>query len=117
MKTLLELTKIDTEEELLEITGLRLINIKLKTLPKEIWNLTNLEVLYLNDNKLTTLPKEIGNLVNLEKLYLHGNSLTKLPETILELNKLRKLSINKSLKSDPVILQLLLEGRVKVELV
>jgi Leucine-rich repeat (LRR) protein len=63
------------------------------------------------------LPKEIGNLVNLIALHLNDNKLTKLPHSILDLNNLKYLYIDISLKLDPVVLQLLLEGKVDVELV
>jgi hypothetical protein len=50
-------------------------------------------------------------------LWLSFNNLTKLPLNILNLNKLTHLIIDKSSTSDPVVLQLLLEGKVQVELV
>ena len=47
------------------------------TLPPEIWNLVNLESLYLHTNKLTgSIPSELGNLVNLQRLMLYDNQFT-----------------------------------------
>ncbi len=43
---------------------------------KIISNLSNLRVLYLNDNNLTDLPSEISNLTNLRELYLDNNKFT-----------------------------------------
>ena len=51
----------------LELTG---------EIPKEIGKLTNLKVLYLNNNQLLVeIPKEIGKLSNLKLLYLSNNQL------------------------------------------
>ena len=73
---------------------LYLIGNKLKTLPPEIGNLTKLEVLNLNRNKLTTLPPEIGNLTNLKGLNLSSNQLTTLPAEIGNLTNLRWLYLD-----------------------
>ncbi|EMM84430.1 leucine rich repeat protein [Leptospira interrogans str. 2006001854] len=51
-------------------------NNQITILPKEIRQLQNLKVLFLNNNQLTTLPKEIGQLKNLQELYLNNNQLS-----------------------------------------
>jgi Leucine-rich repeat (LRR) protein len=66
-------------------------SLDLKTLPKEIGNLTNLRELDLGHNQLTALPKEIGNLKKLTKLYLGCNQLTALPKEIGNLTSLSEL--------------------------
>ena len=48
-------------------------------IPKNIGNLINLQVLYLNNNNLKKIQKSIGNLINLQYLYLHHNKLIKIP--------------------------------------
>lgn len=60
----------------------------LTTLPRELCQLTNLELLELSDNKIKELPKEIGQLKNLTELYLNRNEISELPNEITELNKL-----------------------------
>ena len=70
-------------------------------LPKEIGNLTNLEVLILGNvvheeiviTRLTELPKEIGNLTKLKYLYAQFNSLSTLPKEIGYLYSLIELKL------------------------
>ena len=63
----------------------------LQTVPKEIGYLINLKHLDLKNNLLKTLPKEIGNLINLELLDLQYNNLQEIPEEIGNLINLKKL--------------------------
>ena len=51
--------------------NLRLNGLKLRTLPPEIGQLSNLKTLYLSNNQLTTLPPEIGQLSNLKTQPTH----------------------------------------------
>jgi len=62
------------------------------SIPPEIGNLTNLQVLYLSENQLNgSIPPEIGNLVNLTKLWLYHNQLNgSIPP---EIGKLKNLQI------------------------
>ena len=47
------------------------------TIPVELGNLANLQVLYLHGNQLTgAIPVELGNLANLTDLFLSGNQLS-----------------------------------------
>jgi Leucine-rich repeat (LRR) protein len=62
----------------------------LTSLPAEICNLINLQILYLDNNQLTSLPAEIGNLINLQHLYLENTSLLSLPAEIGNLINLQK---------------------------
>jgi hypothetical protein len=99
----------------------------LKTLPDDIGNLTNLEILYLgasaitslptsicnlanlkmldltNTENLKTLPGDIGNLTNLEMLNLGFLAITSLPTSICNLAKLKVLDLThtKNLKALP----------------
>jgi CCR4-NOT transcription complex subunit 6 len=47
-----------------------------------LWTLSQLTVLYLNDNQLTRLPSEIACLTNLVTLDLSNNKLRNLPSEI-----------------------------------
>ena len=63
----------------------------IETLPKSIGELENLRSIYLYNNELTSLPDEIGNLKNLEELSLISNNISSLPESIGNLENLRVL--------------------------
>ena len=52
-------------------------------IPKGIWNLINLEILYLNYNKITNIPKEILNLKNLKFLHLSDNEIKNVPKELI----------------------------------
>ena len=65
------------------------------SLPPELGNLSELQVLWLSDNSLTgPLPPEIGNLSQLQGLYLYKNSLTgSIPSELGKLSELQELQL------------------------
>src|SRR5215467_5215238 len=65
----------------------------LRTLPAEIFDLSNLHYLSVHDNHLTSLPSDIGRLTELTILDLGQNELTSLPSEIGRLTKLRELQL------------------------
>lgn len=65
----------------------------LKSIPEEIFELTNLKSLSLEFNELTEIPDVISNLSSLKYLYLDYNLLDALPESIRLLSSLKGLSI------------------------
>ena len=67
---------------------------QIDSLPIEIGNLQNLIYLDLYYNKLTTLPPEIGNLQNLTYLAIYENKLTTLPPEIGNLQNLTELNLS-----------------------
>jgi hypothetical protein len=67
---------------------------KLTRLPESIGILSNLNVLYLDNNELTLLPESIGQLVNLRRLWLNHNNLMSLPESIGRLRALKELWVH-----------------------
>lgn len=67
----------------LEITG------SIRNLSPNLWQLTHLTALYLNDNSLQRIPSEIGRLVNLRALDLSSNKLRSLPAELGDLIYLR----------------------------
>lgn len=75
----------------IDVRALYLNGNELKTLPKEIGELQNLDGLKLRYNKFKTLPKEIGNLQNLGLLDLEKNKFKTLPKEIWNSKKLRVL--------------------------
>jgi len=80
----------------LEVTG------NVRNLSPILWSLSQLTVLYLNDNQLTRLPSEIACLTNLVTLDLSNNKLRNLPAEIGELITLRELNLtNNSIRNLP----------------
>ncbi len=74
-------------------------NNNIHTIPGDIKNLINLEVLNLSNNKITTIPPEMGRLVSLRELYINDNSITGVP---LEIGNLYKLQIF-NISNNPLI--------------
>ena len=70
------------------IKELLLSDKKIKTLPIEIGELTNLTAFSLSRNKITQLPAEISKLINLTSLILYSNELTEFPAEITKLTNL-----------------------------
>ena len=60
----------------------------LSVLPETIGNLSNLTILWLEENNLTELPESIGNLSSLTNLVLRFNQVVSLPESIGDLSNL-----------------------------
>ena len=64
-------------------------------LPSEIFQLPNMEVIWLNSNNITgSIPSELGHATNLLALDITGNHLTgEIPSTIGDLTKLKVLML------------------------
>ncbi len=91
--------QLDIPKELFELTQLeylRFNNVELLGLPAEIKNLKNLVSLDLSGNHISSLPKEIGELKNLEFLKIENNNLLSLPEEIGNLEKLKNIYFSKN---------------------
>jgi len=84
-------------KEIGQLTNLQLLDLssnQFSALPKEIGQLTNLQLLDLSSNQFSALPKEIGQLTNLRSLDLSSNQLSALPKEIGQLTNLRSLDLN-----------------------
>ena len=79
-----------------EVIKLELKRKKLKTFPKEILKMTNLQYLDLSKNGISELPPEIAELKNLQVLILSKNKLTSFPTQIGELENLMILNCNQN---------------------
>lgn len=66
---------------------------QLTALPDELWQLTLLETLNLDNNQIDRLPAGIGQLINLRYLSLQGNPLSELAPEIGNLTKLKRFSL------------------------
>ena len=82
--------------ELTQLNQLTLVKHQITTISPDIDKLVNLSHLSLASNKLTSLPPEIGKLKNLRKLDLSKNNLTTLPAEMADLTNLKKLNLKKN---------------------
>lgn len=95
----LDLSKTKLKEvppEVFQLTELRELNLsrnQITEIPENIYKLTNLQRLYLNNNRLTQLPQRIGTLKNLQVLDLDRNRIEALPPEIGMLINLEELSL------------------------
>ena len=85
-----------------EAPELDLSGLGLKSLPPQVWNLTNLTFLNIEHNELTELPSEIGYLTNLTGLVLADNQLIGLPPEIVKLTQLDLLWLSGSAGSGDI---------------
>lgn len=77
--------------EKLDLTGLGL-----EELPTEIWKLSQIKTLYLNQNSLRSVSPNIDRLSELEQLSLTANKLSSLPPEIGSLNNLKLIFLNRN---------------------
>ncbi|MGB7957651.1 MAG: leucine-rich repeat domain-containing protein [Minisyncoccia bacterium] len=81
-----------------QMSNLVLLNLagnNLTSVPPEIGNLKDLQVLYLNQNpQITSLPDVFGNLTDLKMLSLFGDGLTTIPPSIMNLTGLKYLGLS-----------------------
>lgn len=90
-------------------TTLRLNGLGLTTIPPELWNLTKLTRLELDNNKLKDVSSKIAKLTGLTELRLDKNQLEEVPPEITRLSELKVLDLdNNNLTSFPAsILELI----------
>src|SRR5262249_51223325 len=77
-----------------KVYGDELSGERLSQLPESLWQLSQLQVLYLNGNQLTAVPETLGQLSQLEELDLSSNQLTDVPETFRRLTSLQALYLH-----------------------
>jgi Leucine-rich repeat (LRR) protein len=94
-------SKIEIKERLKRIKNnadsiveLDLNFLDLTDIPKELKELRNLKVLYLNENEITQIDSELfEGLVSLRELHLFGNKITEIPASISKLSNLQVLEL------------------------
>lgn len=105
-ETTLDLWKADISSlpkelfEFTELTYLDLADNNLSEISIEVGKLKNLQVLNLKGNRIKSLPKEIGELVKLESLDLSENKIAELPPELFGLKELIYLSLHKNKLKD-----------------
>lgn len=65
-----------------KVIGLNIYNLELTDLPKDIFKLLELKLLYASFNKINTIPIEITQLTNLQQVNLANNRIKIIPEEI-----------------------------------
>lgn len=73
---------------------------ELTFLPDEVFTLTNLKRLDVNNSGITEIPEGIGNLLNLEELNVSSTGISKLPDQVWNLTKLKSLSFSNTAVSN-----------------
>ena len=87
----------DNAPYLQRITHLHLYGKGLKYIPPEIGQLTQLQVLCLNENEISEIPPEICHLAQLQSLYLSNNQIREIPPEIRHLAQLGSLGLEGNL--------------------
>ncbi|XP_004676570.1 PREDICTED: leucine-rich repeat-containing protein 10 [Condylura cristata] len=80
--------------ELAQLQNLQILALdfnNFKALPQVVCTLKQLCILYLGNNKLCDLPEELNLLQNLRTLWVEANCLTQLPDVVCELSLLKTL--------------------------
>ncbi|XP_006662205.1 disease resistance protein RPM1-like [Oryza brachyantha] len=85
------------------LSTLALENVRIKMLPKEVFDLFNLRYLGLQNTDIETLPESLGRLQNLEVLDAFETNIIYLPKHVVKLKKLRYLFAGKFFKDHAVM--------------
>ncbi|XP_078664083.1 uncharacterized protein LOC144907150 [Branchiostoma floridae x Branchiostoma belcheri] len=72
---------------------LDLSNKGLASVPEEVFHVTDIQYLHLNNNRLTRIPEAIGRLQKLRRLDAFDNLLTSLPQSTISLMDLQELYV------------------------
>lgn len=79
------------------VTDLQLNNFySLKTIPTNLFNLTNLTILQIIKCNISSLPESIGNLQKLQKIYLQENKIKKLPKSLASIQGLNEIHLEEN---------------------
>ncbi|XP_019637953.1 PREDICTED: phytosulfokine receptor 1-like [Branchiostoma belcheri] len=73
---------------------LDLSNQGLTSIPEEVFDLTDLEILIVSNNRLTAIPEAIGRLQKLQWLDVEHNMVTTLPRSVCSLSNLEVLIVS-----------------------
>jgi internalin A len=86
--------------QLQQLQGLSVAGNEFSSIPEEIIQFGNLQSLDFRGNQLICIPKSITQLVSLQVLSLDSNQINEIPETIGQLVHLQKLSLDSNLISE-----------------
>lgn len=94
------LVSIPNTSAIADLVRLKNVNLngnKLQKIPKEFFELSNLEIMSFGDNLIKEIPKEIKKLTKLLSLDLSDNQITKLPKELFTLPTLHLLNLENNL--------------------
>ena len=77
-----------------KMVKLDLSNLGLTEIPYEVFELTNLEQLYINNNSINNIPAEISRLTNLVDINLSNNCVTSVPNELCKLSELQRINLS-----------------------
>ncbi|KAL6055298.1 Transient receptor putative cation channel subfamily A member 1 [Balamuthia mandrillaris] len=86
-----------------ETKKLNLSNMELRTVPDQVWELSDLTELNLGFNELTTLPQSISKLSKLEVLRLDSNRLKTLPQQLGTMKHLKEVTLALNSHLSPIL--------------
>ncbi|WP_460856685.1 COR domain-containing protein [Rheinheimera gaetbuli] len=78
------------------VVGLALCEMKLTSVPKEIFELEHLSKLNLGDNLIARIPAKISTIKKLQHLQLYGNKIKQIPDSVSELKSLTMLNVGQN---------------------
>lgn len=76
-----------------ELIELQIRGNTISNIPDEIYNLTKLEVLYMNSNVITEISSNIEQLTQLRALVANSNRIKIIPTTILNLKNITRINL------------------------
>lgn len=88
-------------KEKVKVLRINSYEFSLASIPKEIFDLENLQELYLDGQKITSIPDGIGKLKNLEVLDLVDNDINEINPALCDCKKLKDLRIGGTIQNLP----------------
>ncbi len=98
------------------LTSLRLSSYQMESYPKEIFQLKALKKLDISLTRVKVLPADILNLSQLEEIRFYGNQLEEIPLNLDQLPHLKKLQLDRNNLSDEIKNHLRKQFEGKIEL-
>ena len=104
-----DIQKLHLLKHFINLRYLNISSCNLSAIPEEVWELTQLEDLYIHKNHICEISPKIKNLINLKFFDCRHNFLTAFPVEICQLTKLLEINYdgNKFDVLDPAVIDFL----------